>query len=73
MPDRRAMNALGQAYTSQREVVALALRRAGYDPDTLQALPDPDDCPPILAEEIRRFRELGERLDAAERRTSGWR
>lgn len=73
MPDTRAVNALSQAWNSQREQLQMRLRDAGYKPDELDELPDPGDCTCELATAIRRWREVNDRLEDATRRTHGGR
>lgn len=73
MPDLPAVKALQQARASAHEAVTIALRRAGYDPRELDALPEPGECDCSLATAIRRWHEVNAALDAAQRRSSGWR
>ena len=73
MPDIRAMRAIGARRAGLREQLADQLTRNGYDPKTLDALPDPGECPPKLAQAILAWREVNDALDQAEARTSGWR
>jgi hypothetical protein len=50
----------------------MALRRAGYDPRTLDTLPEPGDCGCGLAGAIREWRAANDALDQAHARTGGW-
>ena len=72
MPDQRAVNNLSQRVASAREAVSHALRRAGYDPSTLDVLPEPGDCTCPLAAAIHEWRAANEALDNAYARTGGW-
>jgi hypothetical protein len=73
MPDQRAVNNLSQRVASAREAVDQALRRAGYDPATLDALPEPGECRCALALAIHEWRAATEELEAAHARHAGWR
>jgi peptidoglycan hydrolase-like protein with peptidoglycan-binding domain len=73
MPDRRAITALSYRWNSDRETLQSELRRAGYDPYTLEILPDPGSCGCSLARAIRNFQETNRALTAAEHSNSGWR
>ena len=68
MLDSRTMGRIRLARLSARSDVDMALRRAGYDPATLDALPDPGTCDCALAEAIRRFQVADSELTAAEDR-----
>ena len=72
MPDQRAVNNLSQRVVSARAALAMALRRAGYDPATLDQLPEPGECRCGLALAIHEWRAANEQLDQAYARTSGW-
>lgn len=71
MPDQRAVNNLSAAWWSARQAVEVELRRAGYDPRTLDELPEPGACGCALATAITRWREIEDRLDVARRRPIG--
>jgi len=73
MPDRRAVNALTFRWHSQRETLGALLRKNGYDPKTLEVLPDPGECDCELATAIRQWHDVNRELDAAQAATSGWR
>lgn len=73
MPDIRAVNALSNARASQRDRLRVLLTQHGYDPNTLDALPDPGDCTCRLAEAIREWDDINARLAVAESRNTGWR
>ena len=68
MLDSRTMGRIRLARQSARSEVDMALRRAGYDPATLEELPDPGTCDCHLAATIRRFQEAERELTAAEDR-----
>jgi hypothetical protein len=72
MPDSRAVMNLSQRVASAHAAVEQALRRAGYDPATLDALPEPGDCGCGLALAIREWRAANLALDAARERVAGW-
>ena len=73
MPDLRAVHALSNARSSQRERLRILLIEHGYNPDTLDVLPDPGDCTCWLAEAIRQWHDINARLAVAESRNTGWR
>ena len=72
MPDQRAINNLSRRVASAREALGMALRRAGYDPRTLDTLPEPGDCGCGLAGAIREWRAANDALDQAHARSGGW-
>jgi hypothetical protein len=71
MPDIRAMHAIGARRAGLRDQINTLLYRYGYDAKKLDALPDPGECPPELAQAILAWREVNDALDQAEARTSG--
>ena len=68
MLDSRTMGRMWMNRASARETLRAELRRAGYDPATLDALPDPGECGCALAVAIRRFQAADSELTAAENR-----
>lgn len=73
MPDTRAMNARAPRWWATHRALEKQLRACGYDPDTLDHLPDPDTVCDDLAGAIRAWRDANDAYTAAATRTTGWR
>lgn len=69
MDEARTMGRLRMRYQSAEDAVDTALRRAGYNPAKLDALPEDVRPGSDLAEAIARLREADELLTAAEQRS----
>jgi hypothetical protein len=69
MDEARTMGRLRLRYQGAQDAVDAALRRAGYKPETLAALPEDVRPGSQLEEAIARLREADELLTAAEQRS----
>jgi len=69
MDEARTMGRLRMRYQSAHDAVDAALRRAGYKPETLDALPENVRPGSQLADAIARLREADSLLTAAEERS----
>jgi len=67
------MHAIGGRRAGLRDRINLLLYRYGYDAKSLEALPDPGECPPDLAQAILAWGQVNDELDVAAARRSGWR